>query len=491
MHMKLGMKVIIGSLFLLSCGTNVAQKSQEQKNKSGRPNILVILTDDLGYNDVGFNGSKDILTPELDKLAAAGTVMTSAYVAHPFCGPSRSGFITGRYPQVTGTPYNLHDGNKLEKFGLPITETFLSSTLQEAGYYTGALGKWHLGYTPENHPNNRGFDNYYGFLGGGHQYFPEQYSKAYANQIAQGKTKDEINVYLTPLEHNGKDVVGETEYMTDALSRETVTMIKDASDKKKPFFLYLAYNAPHAPMEAKTEDLKVFENITDKQRRTYAAMVYAVDRGVGKIVQALKDNGQFENTLIVFLSDNGAEPNHGGSNAPLRGVKGDTWEGGYRVPMLFHWPGKIPAGKKYDYPVSALDFYPTFAKIANASLPKGKKLDGLDILDNVIAGSEIRKDKMIYSVRYRAGYCDVGGRQGDWKVTRMENKSWKLFNIKEDIGEQNDLSARYPDKLKTMVADIEKWSRSHVRPLWFYTEKDEEMWNDGILPGYKKAFPIK
>ncbi len=455
-----------------------------------RPNIIVIMCDDLGYADVGFNGSKDIITPNIDQLANNGTVLTSAYVAHPFCGPSRSGFITGRYPQVTGTPYNLHDGNKLEKFGLPVTETFLSTTLQEAGYYTGAIGKWHLGFTPENHPNNRGFDNYYGFLGGGHQYFPEKYSKAYANLIAQRHTKDEINVYLTPLEHNGKDVVGETEYMTDALSRETVNMVKDATDKKKPFFLYLAYNAPHAPMEAKEEDLKVFKNIADKKRRIYAAMVYAVDRGVGKIVQALKDNKQFENTLIVFLSDNGAEPNHGGSNAPLRGVKGDTWEGGYRVPMFFHWPGNVPAGKRFDYWVSALDFYPTFAALAGANIPAGKKLDGKDIMKDIIAGQNPHKNDMIYALRYRFGYCDVGARKDEWKITRMGNEPWLLFNIKEDIEEMKDLSSQYPERLKQMISETEKWSRTHITPLWFYTEKDAEMWKSGKMPDYSQTFEM-
>lgn len=487
MHMKVFIKSVIGGLLLLSCGANVAQKSQTEKQQTDKPNILVILCDDLGYNDVGFNGSKDIITPNIDKLAASGTVMTSAYVAHPFCGPSRSGFITGRYPQVTGTPYNLSDENTEQPFGISVSETFLSTTMKDAGYYTGAIGKWHLGFAPEQHPNKRGFDNFYGFLGGGHKYFPEEYNKAFVNQIAQGKKREDMNVYLTPLEHNGKDV-DEKEYLTDAFSRETVNMINDAAGKKQPFFLYLAYNAPHAPMEATKEDLKVFENITDNKRRTYAAMVYAVDRGVGKIVQALKDNGQFENTLIVFMSDNGAEPNHGGLNAPLRGVKGDTWEGGFRVPMLMHWPAKIAAGKHYDYPVSALDLYPTFADMANAPLAKGKKLDGKNILKDVIAGSDVRKNDMIYTVRYRAGFCDIGGRLGDWKVTRMGNKPWQLFNIKEDIGEAKDVSKQFPERVKSMVADIEKWSRSHITPLWFYTEKDEEMWNDGRLPGYKKAF---
>ena len=485
--MKVFIKSVIAGFLLLGCAAKVSQQSKIEEKQTAKPNILVILCDDLGYNDVGFNGSKDIITPNIDKLAAAGTVMTSAYVAHPFCGPSRSGFITGRYPQITGTPYNLSDENTHQSLGVSLNETFMSTTLQDAGYYTGIIGKWHLGFSADQHPNKRGFDNFFGFLGGGHKYFPEEYKKAYNSQLAQGKKREDMNVYLTPIEHNGKDV-DEKEYITDAFSRESVNMINDAAGKKQPFFLYLSYNAPHAPMEATKEDLKVFENITDSKRRTYAAMVYSVDRGVGKIVQALKDNGQLENTLIVFMSDNGAEPNHGGLNAPLKGVKGDTWEGGFRVPMLMHWPAKIPAGKHYDHPVTALDLYPTFADMANAPLTKGKKLDGKNILKDVIAGSDVRKNEMIYTVRYRGGYCDIGGRLGDWKVTRMGNKSWQLFNIKEDIGETKDLTKQFPERLKSMVADIENWSRSHVTPLWFYTEKDKEMWNDGRLPGYKKAF---
>ena len=477
------MKFVFAGLTLLFFSVGMGQKAQTQK-----PNIIIILVDDMGYNDVGFNGSKDITTPVLDKLAAEGTVMTSAYVGHPFCGPSRASIMTGRYPQNIGTPYNLHDDGKKSDNGVPLSEPFMSNVLKDAGYYTSIIGKWHLGDEPQFQPNNRGFDEFFGFLGGGHKYFPEQFQPAYEKLVKAGQYP--INVYLTPIDHNGKPVK-ETEYLTDAFSREAVRIVKEAPAKKKPFFMYLAYNAPHMPLEAKKEDLERFASIKDKDRQTYAAMVYAVDRGVGELVKALKETNQFDNTLIVFFSDNGGETAHGANNAPLKGRKGDTWEGGFRVPMFFHWPAKIAAGKQYNFPVSSLDLYPTFAKIADARLPKGKKLDGKDILKDVIAGSDVRKNDMIYSLRYRAGYCDVGGRLGDWKATKMGNKAWQLFNIKEDIGEQKDLSAQYPDKLKSMVSDIEKWSRNNVRPLWFYTKDDEDMWNDGRLPDYKKTFSIK
>ena len=472
-------KFFLFGLLIFLTTASIAQKQ--------RPNILVILCDDLGYSDVGFNGSKDIITPEIDKLAKDGAIFTSAYVAHPFCGPSRAAFMTGRYPQEIGTPYNLRDEGIPTNDGVPVKETFMSNVLHDAGYYTAIVGKWHLGFVSQFQPNNRGFDDFFGFLGGGHQYFPEQYQQMYQNQVKSGKKF--ITGYITPLLHNTTPV-HETEYITDAFSREAVRDIKDASAKKKPFFLYLAYNAPHVPLEAKAEDLKVFANIKDKDRRTYAAMVYAVDRGIGQIVKTLKETKQFDNTLIVFLSDNGGNFDHGANNYPLKGTKGDTWEGGYRVPMFFHWPKKIPAGQRFDYPVSSLDLYPTFVHIANTTVPEGKILDGKDIMGDLIAGTDPHKDQMIYALRYREGYCDVGGREGDWKITRMGNEPWELFNITGDIGEKKNLSGKYPDRLKKMVAETEKWTQSFVKPLWFYSAKDQELWNKGVLPDYKETFEI-
>ena len=455
-----------------------------------RPNILFILCDDLGYNDVGFNGSTDIITPEMDKLANDGVIFTSAYAAHSFCGPSRAALMTGRYSQQMGTAFNLHSNssmNDADNMGIPTEETYIAKVLQNAGYYTSALGKWHLGSAPKYHPNKRGFDNYYGFLGGGHNYFPEIFQKEYEKQLKAGNK--EIQDYLLPLEHNGKDIV-ETEYITDALSREAVNDIKTASKKKKPFFIYLAYNAPHVPLEAKDEDLKVFEAIKDKDRRTYAAMVYAVDRGVGEIVKTLKETNQYNNTLILFMSDNGGNFDHGASNYPLKGTKGDTWEGGYRSPMFFHYPNKLAKGQKFDFPVSALDLYPTLANLANAKIPTDKKLAGKDIMGAVINKTEPHKDDMIYCLRYRHGYSDVGARLGDWKITRMGNEPWILTNITEDIGEKKNMSGRYPERLKEMAARTQKWSESFVQPLWYYSAKDEELWNEGKMPQYNETFEV-
>ncbi|WP_165732675.1 sulfatase-like hydrolase/transferase [Polaribacter sp. 20A6] len=482
------MKQISKQLKLLFFGTFISVMGCTAQEE--RPNILFVLCDDLGYNDVGFNGSTDIITPELDKLANDGITFTSAYVAHPFCGPSRASILTGRYPHEMGAAFNLHSNssmNDADNMGIPTEETYMSKVLQDAGYYTSALGKWHLGSAPKFHPNTRGFDNYYGFLGGGHNYFPAKYQKEYQKQLKAGRK--EIRDYILPLEHNGKEIK-ETEYITDALTREAMNDIQIAATKKEPFFMYLAYNAPHVPLEAKAEDLKVFASIKDKDRRTYAAMVYAVDRGVGKIVKKLKETNQYDNTLIVFLSDNGGNFDHGANNYPLKGTKGDAWEGGYRVPMFMHYPKKLGKGLKFDFPVSSLDLYPTFVNLANGKIPKDKILDGKDIMEAVKNNTEPHKEDMIYCLRYRHGFSDVGARLGDWKITRMGNEPWRLTNITEDIHEKKNMAGRYPERLKKMVAETQKWTEGFAQPLWYYSAKDEELWKDGRMPQYNETFEV-
>ncbi len=456
-----------------------------------QPNIVVVICDDLGYADVGFNGAKDITTPALDHLAADGTIFTSAYVTHPFCGPSRMGLMTGRYPHAFGAPFNLpNSGLAIQQYnrqGIDVDETLISKVLQNAGYFTGAIGKWHMGTEPQFHPNARGFDDFYGFLGGGHKYFPEQYRPIYERQRRAGKTP--INDYVVPLEHNGKDAK-ETEYITDALSREAVRFVKQAAAKEQPFFLYLAYNAPHSPLEAKAEDMAKFAGTRDQKRRTYAAMVYAVDRGVGELVRALKTTEEFDNTLIVFLSDNGGKIGLGANNGPLREGKGSTHEGGYRVPMFFHWPEHVPAGERFEHPVSALDFYPTFARLAGAAIPTGKQLDGNDIWDDFLAGRSPRKGEMIFALRHRQGFSDVGARRDQWKICRTYNAPWKLFNLEEDIGEKRDLSDQHPQRLRDMVSQVEKWSRSHTQPLWFDNLEAEARWKADSMPRYQATFQV-
>ena len=459
---------------------------------AARPNIIIIMCDDLGYADVGFNGAKDIKTPELDSLARNGTIFSAAYVAHPFCGPSRMGLMTGRYPHAFGGPFNLPNTNRrLESFdkkGVPVGETLISTVLQKAGYFTGAIGKWHMGAAPQFHPNKRGFDEFYGFLGGGHNYFPEQYRPSYERQLKAGNAH--INDYITPLEHNGENV-RETEYITDALSREAVRFVKEAAAKEQPFFLYLAFNAPHSPLEAKEEDQAKFSEIEDVDRRTYSAMVFAVDRGVGQLVEALRATRQFDNSLIIFLSDNGGKESLGADNGPLRGGKGSTFEGGYRVPMFFHWPEKVQEQGRFEYPVTTLDFYPTLARLAGATFPVGKQLDGKDIWDDFMTGRSPRKGESIFTLRHREGYSDVGARRDQWKICRTYGTKWKLYNIVEDIGEQRDLSLRHPDRLREMVSVVKKWSHTHTPPEWFDSLPVANQWKESNMPNYQVTFQIE
>ena len=489
MKMLLKSLTVVSLFLIISCTSNPLTSATK---KEERPNILFILCDDLGYSDVGFNGGKDVKTPSLDALAANGTMFTSAYNVHPFCGPSRAGLMTGRYPHLIGAQFNLpRTGMRgYHTKGVPTEEMYISKTLQNTGYYTGAVGKWHLGHATEFHPNNRGFDDFYGFLGGGHNYFPAQYEKAYQKELEKGTPAKDVWNYLTPLEHNGKEVK-ETEYLTDALSREAVRFVNDAAKKENPFFLYLAYNAPHSPLQAKKEDLAQFPDIKDKKRRTFAAMVYAVDRGVGNIVKALKANGEFENTLIVFLSDNGGKLKLGGTNYPLTAGKGSTHEGGYRTPMFFHYPKKIKKGNQYTYPISTLDFYPTFAYLAGAELPKDKVLDGKNFWNSLEKNKNSREGEMIYALRHREGYSDVGARKDDWKILQVGQKKWQLFNIEEDISEQNDLSAKHPERLKAMVEETKKWSAKHLQPLWFFNDKTDDEWKADGMPHFEKTFKIE
>lgn len=481
------------ALLCVSCNSTKTNKSVNNEVTSKivtpeKPNILMVLCDDLGYSDVGFNGSKDIMTPALDALAHNGTIFTSAYVAHPFCGPSRASLMTGLYAHKIGAQFNLPPNSETIGQGISLKEPFISKILDQSGYYTGLIGKWHLGANPEFHPNERGFDDFYGFLGGGHNYFPEQYREAYAKQEKNGNKV--IWDYLHPLEHNGKQVK-ETEYLTDAFSREAVRFVNEASKKEDPFFLYLSFNAPHTPLEAKEEDLQKFSNIKDKKRRTYAAMVYAVDRGIAKITKALEASGQLDNTLIVFFSDNGGKTKAGATNYPLKEGKGSVYEGGHRVPMFFHWPNVVPAGKTFDHPISALDFYPTFSRLAEAAIPAGKKLDGKNIWDNFLAGKNSYNNDNLYIMRHRNGYSDVSVRRNEWKAVKAYQQKWKLFNIEDDMSEDNDLSHQHPDVVRKLVEEGEMWSKSHIQPLWWHDVPTGNEWKTLGMPKFDITFQDK
>ena len=303
--------------------------------------------------------------------------------------------------------------------------------------------------------------------------------------------------YRNPPEHNGVNVTNLTsnDYMTDVLSAEGVRFLNEAANGEDPFFLFMSYNAPHTPLEAKVEDMALFPHILDGRRKTYAAMVYAMDRGVGELVDALVANGQLDNTLIIFLSDNGGRTDQGATNNPLRGRKGDVYEGGFRVPFFMHWPGVISAGSQYDHPISAIDFYPTFARLGEATVPTGKEIDGVDMWDAIQAGTSGRVGEPIYTVRHNAGYGTTGGhsvgiRQGPWKAHRVPGGAWQLFDIDNDIHEDVDLSAANPTLLSNLVSEAKLWSDTHTTPLWYDGFEQEQMWIDRGLPLYDAVFTL-
>lgn len=438
-----------------------------------KPNILVIVGDDMGYADLGVQGCKDIPTPHLDALATSGVRCTNGYVSGPYCSPTRAGLLTGRYQTRFGhemNPGNDKKGKKKangnrpsplneddsespdERPGLPLTETTIANRLKAAGYVTGLVGKWHLGNAPQFHPQRRGFDEFFGFLAGSHGYFPD----------------------AKPQMLRGDKFVEEKEYLTDAFGREAVSFIDRHTDQ--PFFLYLAFNAVHTPMNATDARLEKFKDIKDQKRRTYAAMMSAMDDSVGKVLSKLKEKHLDDNTLVFFISDNGGPTMKGvtvnaSRNDPLRGSKRTTLEGGVRVPFFVKWPGHVPAGQVYEQPVIQLDILPTVLTAAGIKVAADAKLDGVDLLPYVNDKVKSSPHDTLY---WRFG-PQMAIRHGDWKLVRYDPiadgdtgfvTDAKLYNLADDIGESKDLVHAEPQKAKELQTAWDKWNELNVEPLW-------------------------
>ncbi len=439
-------RVLILSL-LVCCACSVPTRTGSAGADRG-PNIIVILADDLGHADVGFHGLTDFATPNIDRLAASGARFTDAYVTHPYCSPSRAGLLTGRYQHRFG---HIHNPKFRAGDGLPLSETLLPEVLSQAGYVTGIVGKWHLGDAPPFRPRQRGFDEFFGILGGGHDYFRS--------------AGPDAREYLIPLKRNDEDVPVEG-CLTQQLSDAGVDFVRRHSES--PFFLYLSYNAPHGPLQAPSELEERFQSIEDPRRRTYAAMVTSVDDGVGDITEAIGDLSLTERTLLFFLSDNGGPPFANASdNSPLRGVKGTVYEGGVRVPFVLAWPGRVSPGTVYDLPVSALDIFPTAVASAGANVPSN--LDGVDLMPHLSGSATGPPHEHLYW--YAAGGDQYAIRTQDRKLVRTLTRDPELYDIQSDISESVDISAE-DGSVAELESALDAWHATHPRPQWLGTARD-------------------
>ena len=436
------------------------------------PNIVLLLADDLGYGDLGVTGSLQIPTPHIDALAAAGIHFTHAYVTSPVCAPSRAGLMTGKHQASFGFHDNLapvQPGHDPETIGLPLDQTTLADRLKELGYATGLIGKWHLGERPQFHPTQRGFDEFWGWLGGAQDYF----------RAEPGGEKEMAG----PIQCNFKEPAPLT-YLTDDQGDESVEFIRRHKDR--PFFLFASFAAPHTPMQATAADLEKFAHIEDRLRRTYCAMVYRLDQNVGKILDEIREQGLERNTFVVFLSDNGGQSapliSTGSINAPYRGSKTTLLEGGIRVPMIFRWPAALPDAKTVDAVVSALDLFPTFVTAAGGAIDESENLDGVDLIP-FLTGQHENPPHESLMWTYTVGRAM---RSGDWKLLRLPDRLPMLYDLSADPGEQSDLALHELDRTRTMLHELGLWENRLTNPLF----REPPSWRQRHLRFYDSDYPL-
>jgi arylsulfatase A-like enzyme len=435
--MKYYLRWLVGAMCVVVGGAAFAQEAP-------RPDIVFIVADDLGRNDVGFMGGNEIRTPNLDALAKRGAVLRQFYVHH-VCTPTRAALMTGRYP----IRYGLQMGviRPWGQYGLPLEERTLPQALREAGYYTAMTGKWHLGSFDKAYcPNARGFDSFHGHLFGAIDYF---------THVRDGKD----DWY-----RNGK-ALKEEGYSTHLIAREAVRVIGERPNDK-PMFLYVAFNAVHAPLQVPEKYKEPYGDLRDR-RKTYAGMLAAMDEGVGPIVEAVEKSGRRNNTLFVFTSDNGG-PNPGRitDNGNLRAGKGTLYEGGVRACAFATWDGRIEAGSAVEGLMHIADWYPTLLKLGGASLEQKLPVDGMDVWSTVAEGKESpRKDVLINAEPTRGAI-----RVGDWKLVlsgvprRQGGSGAELFDLAKDPGEKNDVAAEQPERVKELRERYESYAAKAATP---------------------------
>lgn len=459
------------------------------------PNIVLIVADDLGYNDVSLNGGLaggSVKTPNIDRIANEGVNLATAYSGSPTCAPSRAAIMTGRYPTRYGYEFTPTAKNfmrtvtqlrapsaqlrhsmyfpereagqpPLESLGLPVDEVTLARVLRDAGYHTTQIGKWHLGDAPEFRPTAHGFDESLSLPYGAAMFLPEDDP----NVVNAASKIDPLDRFIWAahpwgVRFNDGELFKPNKYLTDYFTDQALTVIDH--NQHRPFFLYLAYNAPHTPLQATREDYDALNHIEDHSTRVYAAMIQSLDRNIGRVLDSLEQRGLAENTLVIFTSDNGGTHTIGikGINAPFRGWKATHFEGGIRVPMYLRWPKGLPQGR-FDSPTSHLDIFMTAAIAADARVPDDRVIDGVNLLPYLRGEIADRPHQALYWRTDR--YLVV--RDGDWKlqITDRPNKAW-LHDLATDPTEQINRAAEEPARLAAMRVALENFDRSQVPPMW-------------------------
>lgn len=434
-------------LLLRTSPTVCAQSPPGQK-----PNIVLILADDAGYRDFSFQGSKQFKTPSLDRLAAEGVVCTNAYATAAVCGPSRAGLLTGRYPQRFG--YFMNPG---PDDSLPLDQTTVGAALQQCGYRTALIGKWHMGHTPPYQPTQRGFDYFYGFLGGHRSYFPYK-----DPSVAKGRD---------PRHRMSQDdrLLDESEmdfYTTDLFTDQALAFMAASQEAGQPFFVFLSHNAVHAPMDALESDMAGYDDLDGPMRRPLAGMTAALDRSTGRILDWLDERRLSHNTLVVFTNDNGGARQNGAFNGPLRGFKGEETEGGIRVPMILRWPARLPAVAAYVHPVIHLDLMPTFLAAAGGlDEAAAGRLDGVDLTPYLSGEMPSPPHEALFWQRTNAAV-----RAGQWKLIQRNagprQGACELYDLDSDLGEKQDRIAEHPEVAERLQSLLKAWQADNAQPLW-------------------------
>lgn len=481
---------------------------QKDEPADSLPNILLIIADDLGVNDISFFGNGKVNTPNIDGIGHSGIAFGQAYTASPLCAPSRASILTGRYPQRFGFEYQMHDRyltNRLEYYGfkyfiqgdiwrarpmekvprredierqgIPPDQFTIADLLKTKGYATGVIGKWHDGWQPENMPRGLGFDEQFGFFDAHTLYAPIG-TEGITDQRIEKDFTDKYNWKLGRKGWHGifrnYQRIEEKEHLTDAITRESIAYIKD--HKAHPFFLMVAYNAPHTPLQAPDRYVEMFRDEPDPVKRVYRAMIKQLDDDVGKMLNALAEEGLDSNTLVIFLSDNGAATyTFTTDNKPLRGGKVTNFEGGIRIPMFMRWPGKITAGQIFDDPVITMDVFATISGAAGLPIPVDRQMDGSDLLRYVNNRDSIPPHQNLYWQRGNSRAI----RAGDWKVLwNREFGDTLLYNLVKDPGETEDLFQEDPALARQLIRIHSGWSDSLPSPLWpsvvWYREKVDD-----------------